>query len=246
MKKEWFATWFDSPYYHILYKKHDESDARRALDNLLQALQLPTGARILDLGCGKGRHARYLAEKGFDVTGLDISASSIVFARHFEHEHLNFYQHDMRLPFRSNYFDAVVNFFTSFGYFADDRDHLATLKNVALNLRPGGLFLLDFFNAEFVRRTLVRSDTQTVDGIQFVLKKNIRRAFVYKTVEFRTGGRHFVFRERVRLFGLSDFEQMFAAAGLRLRQTFGDYDLQPFDPLQSKRLILIAEKIAPV
>ena len=115
MQKEWFADWFDSPYYHILYQKHDEADARAALDQLLHALHLKEGSRVLDLACGKGRHARYLADRGFDVTGLDISNQSIAFARQFEHDRLHFYQHDMRLPFRINYYDAVVNFFTSFG-----------------------------------------------------------------------------------------------------------------------------------
>ncbi|MFN4257344.1 MAG: class I SAM-dependent methyltransferase [Saprospiraceae bacterium] len=244
MKKEWFASWFDSPYYHTLYKNHDENEAKIAIDNLLRALDLPPGARVLDLACGKGRHSRYLAEKGFDVVGLDISEASILFARQFEHERLMFFQHDMRLPFRVNYFDAVVNFFTSFGYFETEAEHLAALKNVAKNLRPGGLFVLDFFNSEWVQRTLVREHTKTVDGIEFHWRKSIRDGHVFKKVEFTTGGRHFFFREKVRLFRLEDFEKLFAAAGLRLRQTFGGYDLSPFDPETSKRLILIAEKPA--
>lgn len=244
MKREWFAEWFDSPYYHALYKNRDEAEARQTLDNLLGALDLSPGARILDLACGKGRHARYLAEKGFDVTGLDISASSIAFARQFEHPGLNFYRHDMRLPFRFNYFDAVVNFFTSFGYFHDDRDHLATLRNVARNLRPGGLFLLDYFNAHYVRRHLVRRERKTVENLVFDLHRSTRAGHVYKTIDFATGGRHFRFREQVRLFDLDDFRQLFDAAGLQLRHTYGAYDLSDFDPEKSARLILIAAKPA--
>lgn len=246
MQREWFAEWFDSPYYHLLYKNRDENEARRVLDRMLQALALPSGARVLDLACGKGRHARYLAEQGFDVIGLDISDASIAFARQFEHERLAFYQHDMRQPFRVNYFDAVVNFFTSFGYFQHDRDHLMTLKNVAKNLRPGGLFLLDYFNAEWVRRQLVRQETKTVDGITFDLHRSIRAGYVFKTITFTTGGRHFGFRERVRLFNPADFETLFSAAGLRLRSVYGSYDLAAFSPDTSKRLILIAEKIVSV
>lgn len=242
MKREWFAEWFDSPYYHTLYKNRDENEARRVLDNFLRALDLPPGARVLDLACGKGRHARYLAEKGYDVTGLDISAASIAFARQFEHDHLAFYQHDMRHPFRVNYFDAVVNFFTSFGYFHDDRDHVLTLKNVWKNLRPGGLFLLDYFNSDWVRRQLVHHEQKIVDGIPFDIRKSIRGGYVFKTIDFVTGGRHFEYRERVRLFSLSEFESLFAAAGLQMRVVFGSYDLDPFDPHTSKRLILIAQK----
>lgn len=240
--KEWFADWFDSPYYHTLYKNHDAEDAQRAIDHLLTAMDLPRGARILDLACGKGRHARHLAEKGYDVTGLDISFASIAFARQFEFERLTFYQHDMRLPYRINYYDAVMNMFTSFGYFLHDRDHLLALKNVHKGLQSGGLFLLDYFNAKWVRQHLVHDDVKMVDNIEFHLKKSIRGGHVFKTVEFQTGGRPFKFRERVRLFTLADFEQLFAAAGLRLVNTFGDYNMTPFVPEQSKRLILLAEK----
>ena len=242
MKKEWFASWFDSPYYHTLYKNRDEQEAKQDLDHLLAALNLPAGARILDLACGKGRHARYLAEKGFDVTGLDISFSSIAFAKQFEFERLAFYQHDMRLPFRLNYYDAIVNFFTSFGYFENDQDHLKTLQNAAKGLRPGGLLLIDFFNAEWVRAHLVRSERKTVDNIEFHLKRSIREGYVYKTVEFTTGGRPFAFKEKVRMFTLEDLEGLMTAAGLQVRQRLGSYALKPFDPDTSKRLILIAQK----
>lgn len=243
MPGEWFTTWFDSPYYHTLYQSHDDREARHFIDNLLRALNLVPGAHVLDLACGKGRHARYLAEKGFDVTGLDISPASIAFARHFEHEHLAFYQHDMRLPFRINYFDAVVNMFTSFGYFDTDRDHLRSLQNVSKGLKPGGLFLLDFFNSGWVRQNLVRYEEKTLDGIVFRLHKSVRSGRVYKRVAFETGGKKFEFRERVRLFTQADFEQMFRAVGLETVQTFGGYDLGAFDPKHSKRLILIAKKM---
>ncbi|MFN0215358.1 MAG: class I SAM-dependent methyltransferase [Saprospiraceae bacterium] len=242
MKKEWFAEWFDSPYYHQLYKSRDDNEAKSVLDNLLIALNLSAGSRVLDLACGKGRHSRYLSEKGFDVTGLDISPASIQFARQFEHERLAFYQHDMRKPFRVNYFDAVMNMFTSFGYFKKDADHLLALKNVATNLRPGGLFLLDFLNANFVRQNLLRSEEKTVDNITFQIKRWVRNGYVFKSVEFQTGGRLFHFQEQVRLFGLADFQSLLASAGMRLDQTYGSYDLSSFDEKNSKRLIFIAQK----
>jgi SAM-dependent methyltransferase len=241
-KKEWFAEWFDSKYYHTLYKSHDEQEAKAAVDNLLRALALSPGARVLDLACGKGRHSRYLAAQGFDVTGLDISSASIRFARQFEQEQLHFYQHDMRLPFRHNYFDATMNMFTSFGYFDTDEDHQRTLHVIAKGLRTGGLLLLDFFNSHWVRANIVPSDTKVVDGITFQLEKRIADGHVYKSVRFEAEGRPFEFRERVRLFDLSDFERMFERAGLVLRQCYGGYDLRPYEAQTSKRLILIAEK----
>jgi SAM-dependent methyltransferase len=242
MQKEWFATWFDSPYYHTLYQKRDETEAQRALDSLLRALQLPTSARILDLACGRGRHARYLAERGFDVTGLDISQKSIAFARQFEHERLAFYQHDMRRAFRSNYYDAVMNMFTSFGYFDTDNEHLQVLKNVANGLRPGGKLLLDYFNSAWVREHLVPSNVQTIEGIEFRLRRYIDHGRVFKEVSFEVAGRQFQFLESVKLFQLLDFQALFGAAGLSVTEKFGDYDLSDFDAATSKRLILIAQK----
>ena len=242
MRSEWFDSWFNSPYYHILYKSHDDTEARQFMDRLLRVLALPINARILDLACGKGRHARYLAEKGFDVTGLDISPSNIAFARHFEHERLTFYQHDMRLPFRINYFDAIFNIFTSFGYFDTDEDHIKTLVNVRRGLKPGGLFLLDFFNTHWVQQHMVKHEVKNLDGIEFNLHKTIRGARIYKRVEFTIGDKKFLFRERVRLFMPSDFQAMFKHAGLKIIERFGDYDLSPFNPEYSRRLILIGQK----
>lgn len=242
MKKEWFATWFDSPYYHLLYKSHDENEAKSALDNLLRALQLSPESKILDLACGKGRHSKYLAEKGFQVTGIDISTASIAYARSFERPGLEFYQHDMRLPFRINYFEAIINLFTSFGYFQNDADHLRTLKHVAKGLKPGGKFLLDFFNSVYVRENLVRSEIKTVGEINYSLKRWTRGGYVFKNIEFYTAGRRFEYQEKVRLFELEDFQLLFQSAGLRLIQTYGGYDLGEFERKNSKRLILLAEK----
>ncbi|MCC6458876.1 MAG: class I SAM-dependent methyltransferase [Saprospiraceae bacterium] len=244
MRREWFEDWFDSPYYHILYQSHDELEARKFIDLLLQVLSLAPDARVLDLACGKGRHARYLMEKGFDVTGLDIAASNIAHARQFENDRLSFYRQDMRRPFRYNYFDAIVNMFTSFGYFQSDKDHFNTLKNIQQGLNSKGVFFLDFFNAQSVRENMVRHEVKFLGGVEFQVTKTIRKDHVFKRVEFEAGGRHFVFHERVRLFELADFQALFKAAGLRIQQTFGGYNLEPFQASGSKRLLLIADKTA--
>jgi len=242
MAREWFAAWFDSPYYHTLYQRRDEQEAHFFINRLLHELNLPPGARILDLACGRGRHARYLAEKGFDVTGLDISENSITYARQFENERLAFYQHDMRQLFRVNYFDVVLNLFTSFGYFDTDQEHERVLRNVYVGLKPGGTFLLDFFNAHWVRQHLVRREEKAAGGLLFHIRKTIRSGRVYKRVEFEADGRHYCFRERVRLFTLQDFEEMFQRVGLRLLCTYGSYNVEPFDLERSERLILMARK----
>lgn len=244
-RREWFIDWFDSPYYHILYKHHDEQEARRFIDLLEAALPIPRGAEILDLGCGKGRFARYLAEKGFHVTGIDISEANIAFARQFENAHLSFYKHDMRRPFRTNYFDCIFNFFTSFGYFEFEKDHIRTLQNVADGLKPKGVFVLDFFNTRKVLKNLPVREVKEVEGIAFHIEKYFdpRRRVIVKEIDFEAEGRHWHFEERVRAFKLEDFKAMFKEVGLYLNRVYGDYELGVYVRRQSDRLILVARKL---
>ena len=133
MDQPWYRNWFNSPYYHKLYFQHDELEAREFIARLTNYLSIPAGARILDVACGRGRHSRILAEKGFFVTGIDLSAESIAYARQFENDHLEFFEHDMRLPFRGNYFDFTFNFFTSFGYFKTRREHDDAIRTINKN-----------------------------------------------------------------------------------------------------------------
>ena len=107
----WFKDWFNSPYYHQLYFNRDEQEAAKFIDKLVDHLQPAPNALMLDVACGKGRHAVHLAEKGFDVTGIDLSEDSIKEALLHQTEKLHFYRHDMRLPFYINYYDCAFNFF---------------------------------------------------------------------------------------------------------------------------------------
>lgn len=259
-KREWFASWFDSPYYHILYQNHNEQSAKDFIDNLFKKLtpQYPNSSglqpmssyKILDLACGKGRHSRYMASKGYVVTGIDLSENSIQFARQFESDNLSFFQHDMRKPFRVNYFDYIFNIFTSFGYFDNEADNLTALKRVAEGMKPNGTFILDYFNTNWVQHTMVPKYTQTAAGIVFHIKKHIENGHIYKTIEFEAESSNsdnivltkYKFQEKVRLFTLNDFEQLFEKAGLKIIEKFGDYQLNPFDEQASNRLIIKAVK----
>ena len=257
-KKEWFASWFDSPYYHILYQNHNEQSAKDFIDNLFKKLtpqyselsehQIMSSYKILDLACGKGRHSRYMASKGFDVTGTDLAENSIKFARQFETDNLSFFQHDMRKSFRINYFDYIFNIFTSFGYFEKEADNVTALKCVAEGLKPDGIFILDYFNTNWVRHTMIPNYTQTAAGIEFHIKKHIENNHIFKTIRFETESGEsnnlvltkYKFQEKVRLFTLTDFELIFEKAGLKIIEKFGDYQLNPFDEQKSNRLIIKA------
>jgi SAM-dependent methyltransferase len=239
----WYEDWFDSPYYSILYKDRNEQEARQFIDRLMAYLQPTPDARILDLACGKGRFSRYLAEKGFDVTGLDLSEHSILHAREFESERLSFFTHDMRLPFRIHYFDYIFNFFTSFGYFDNDRDHIRTLKSIRAGLKDTGVFVLDFFNAHVVKTLLPAQEEKMAGGMHFFIEKRQEERAVVKTIRFNDRGRSFRFKERVMLYEHRELEALLGQAGLRITGSFGNYEMEPFDVASSPRLILIVQKM---
>ncbi|HRG60201.1 MAG TPA: class I SAM-dependent methyltransferase [Bacteroidia bacterium] len=242
---EWFEDWFNSPYYHLLYSHRDEEEANRFMQNLLAQLKPDASSRILDLACGKGRHAQFIATKGYDVIGIDLSENSIQEALLKSTSNLQFFEHDMRFPFRINYFDYVFNLFTSFGYFNNQRDEINTIKSVALNLKPSGMVVIDFFNAAKVMQMTAKcSEQKTIDGIAFDWKKSIVDKSVIKEINVNDAGEVHHYKEQVRLLTLADFEHYFAKAGLKLAATFGDYQLSPFDVNTSERLIMIAQKQA--
>ena len=241
MQKEvnnWFASWFDSPYYHILYKDRDEEEAQLLMDNIVHYLNLPEEAKILDLACGKGRHSIYLNQLGFDVTGADLSTNSIAEAKKSENKTLHFREHDMREPFEDQ-FDAIFNLFTSFGYFENEQDNLATLKAIKESLTEYGFAVIDFMNVHQVIANLVPEEVKTVDGITFHIKRYVKDHYIYKEIDFEDQGEKFHFTEKVRALTLADFETLMEQAEIFLLDIFGDYKLRKFHKMESERLIMI-------
>lgn len=236
--KKWYASWFDSPYYHILYKDRDYEEAQLFMDNITNYLNLPEDAKILDLACGKGRHSIYLSELGYNVTGADISENSIHEAKKSEQPNLKFIRHDMREPFADKY-DAVFNLFTSFGYFDDDADNLRTLKAIGESLTETGFAVIDFMNVEKVIKELVPHETKTVAGIDFHIKRFHIDDHIYKEIQFEDQGEHYSFTEKVQALTLGNFEALMEQAGIYLLDTFGDYKLKKFHKTESDRLIMI-------
>lgn len=241
MHRHWFEDWFDSPYYHILYKHRDEDEARHFLDNLLAFMQPPPGCPILDLACGRGRHAVYLSTKGFDVTGLDLSPANIAYARRYAHPRLHFDVHDMRHVYRSEAYTCIFNLFTSFGYFASFSENEQVLRSVKEMLQPDGIFLLDYLNTSCLR---VHGGTleKEIDGVHFAIRKQVDGDQIVKSITITDGSKTAAFTEKVKCFTLADFNHLFAQAGLRIEHIFGSYDLATFDPSTSERLILMARK----
>jgi SAM-dependent methyltransferase len=240
---DWFESWFGSPYYKVLYQDRDELEAQEFIENLLKHLQPLPGCRMVDIACGEGRYAIQLEEHGFDVTGIDLSLPSIEIAKESENEHLQFMVHDMRFPFYINYFDYAFNFFTSFGYFAHDRDHMMAAKSFAAGLKKNGILVIDYLNRDYVLSKIVPETTVEKDNYVFNIKKTVERDHILKEITFTDdGGKERSYTESVAAFSLSDFVQMFKKAGMTLTGTFGDYKLGQYHPLDSPRMIMIFKK----
>ncbi len=241
-EKEWFAEWFDTPYYHVLYKDRNDDEAAIFIENLISFLELPINSSILDLACGKGRHSVTLNKFGYNVTGVDLSEQSIKEAKRFSKEGLNFAVQDMREPIPGVKFNAILNLFTSFGYFDDLSDNQKVIDAIHEMLLPEGLLVIDFMNAERVVKKLVKQEVKEVDGIEFHIKRNYDGQHIFKTIDFKDNGKNYSFTERVQALKESDFTAMLALRGFKIIRTFGNFDLSSFDEKTSDRLIIIAKK----
>ncbi len=242
MQEEWFKSWFDTCYYHTLYKHRDDSEASLFINNITSFLNLKENTSCWDLCCGKGRHSIFLNKKGYKVVGTDLSEHSILEASKSANSSLDFYTQDMRQLFRTNYFDVVFNLFTSFGYFDKKEDDEKVFNSVRISLKPQGIFVFDFLNAQYVRNKLIPYAEQLTDGINFKLTKEIVNNTVVKNIDFTDQGKEYHFEERVKLFDYHYFKGLADNAGLDIKHQFGNYQLEAFDLQTSPRLILVLQK----
>lgn len=243
-KPAWYQTWFNTPFYHTLYQDRNVAEAEFFLQNLIKHIPIKTGCRILDIACGRGRHALYLAKKGYDVTGIDLSTNSIDYAREeAEKEGLSvdFQAHDMREAYEKKV-DIVLNLFTSIGYFEDLSDNTKAIQAFYDSLVPGGYAVIDFLHVSRVKKELVSDEVVTKDTIKFTLKRIIRDGKIMKNISFEHAGAAYSFKESVSALEYADFKKAFDEVGFRICDTFGDFKLSPFDPEAAERLIFIVQK----
>lgn len=241
----WFQSWFESPWYMRLYRHRTEEEAREAVDLVARHAHVERGTRVLDLCCGYGRHALALAEAGYVVTGLDGSAYLIERAQElYPHPNVTYVRGDMRGPFPGAPYHAIANFFTSFGYFDTHEENLQVLKTVRASLVDGGVFVMDFFNAQRVRTTLEPETLSIIDGVTILQERWIDEPFVRKRITVNNPcSEEQTFEERVWLYDRDALFDMAVTAGLRVTSVLGTYAGDAFDPASSPRCILIAEAI---
>ena len=243
--KAWYKDWFSSPYYHQLYQHRDDSEANNFIDTLIASLQPANGSKMLDVACGKGRHSKALAEMGFDVTGIDLSFSSINEAKEFEDEKLHFFQHDMRLPFWINYFDYAFNFFTSFGYFKTRREHDNAIRTIAQSIKENGVLVIDFLNVHYAEDSMQKNLIKKIDDTEFHITKWHDEDHFFKQIQVIDSSaktlKH-LYTERVAKFTLGDFTDMLSYQHMQIQEVFGDYQMGIYDVRKSPRLIIVAKK----
>ena len=234
---EWFEEWFGEEYLQ-LYPHRDAAEAERAVRLIAGRVGLEPGWRVLDVACGAGRHAHAFEEMRTRCGGRDLSAALLRVARTVTAAPL--VRADMRaLPIRPRSMDLTVNLFTSFGYFEQDAEHAGALGEMVATVRGGGWFVIDFLNARSVRARLVPHEVQRLNGVEARVERSVSPDGRYVCKQIRTAtGR--TFTERVRLFGAGEIEAMLAAAGLTVRERYGDYDASPLLP-HSPRTILFGQ-----
>ena len=240
-KNEWFEDWFNSEYYHLLYQNRSQNEADLFIKNIVQKLKLGPEATVLDLGCGKGRHALKMSSFFNSVHGLDLSKNNIKIANSTKKDNMKFFIGDMRNFYHTTKYDYVFNLFTSFGYFNTTEENLDVLKCIHRQLKKNGHLLVDFLNPDVIRNDKFNSEEKKINDVHFNIEKSISGNFILKKIKIIDGNKQFHFNEKVQLFDLNDFEEMLLKTGYTIHSTFGNYDLESYHT-NSERLILWAKK----
>lgn len=240
---EWYKDSFGEDYL-IVYKHRDVAGANREVHQMISWLDLPKGARVLDLCCGMGRHSIVLAQMGYKVTGVDLSKVLLQEASHLdEQEQVEWVCADMRnLPLEGGY-DAVVNLFTSFGYFRDDQEQGKVLHEIRRILKPDGQFIIDYMNPSYVIRHLVPHSVRSIEGLEIEEHRKVEDGYVSKQITLRPmkdgQGDVRTHQERVKLYTYEEFMQMLQEAGLHVQQVHGSYQEDKYDEQNSPRMIFV-------
>lgn len=247
----WFEEWFDSPLYELLYAYRNEEEAKKLADLIERAVPIGAYQNIVDVGCGRGRHSITLAERGYNVTGFDLSPEAIEKASRIASErglkNVKFLVQDMRQPL-ARPFDAALNLFTTFGYFLENEENERVIRSVNRMLKNNGFFLIDYLNSNRVEKELVPDESGSHQGIEYTIERYIENECVYKKIRF--SGSKFKtpkeYTERVKLYGKEWFEGAMNRSGMSIRKVWGSYSGDKFDEESSTRLIILAEKTAPL
>ena len=229
----WFHEWFGEEYLD-LYSYRDDDEAKQQVAFFREHCGHVHGP-LLDLACGKGRHIAELRAAGYRAVGCDLSFILLLAGR-AEYGPLPVARADMRvLPFCSSSFAGLVNFFTSFGYFATEEENVAVVNEMARVLEKGAVFLFDYLNLHRELENLVQRETRG----DVLIERWFDLADRSFNKRMTIGQKRYL--ERVRGYDLDEISMMFTTAGLTIRAVFGDFLGAPFEK-SSPRLILVGTK----
>lgn len=241
----WFEEWFDSPLYDLLYANRNEEEAVKLASLIEKVIPVDTYPLVLDMGCGRGRHSLTLAERGYRVTGVDLSEESIRIANEKaedrEIDNVEFIVRDMRNPLERK-FDAAVNLFTSFGYFKQDKENIQVFESLIQMLRKEGIFLMDYMNADWVRNNFEPEGEGRFRDIQYKIRRYIQDDIIYKEIYFEGGKLEEpkTYTEQVKLYDLEWFLETFHKCGFEVEKLFGNYEGKNYIPETCSRLVMVA------
>lgn len=226
-KKYWFQEWFNEDYLK-LYAYRNQEEADKQVDFIMRALSLTGRERVLDIGCGAGRHSIAFGQRGFSVVGVDASEYLIGKANEKVETQPNlpvrFVIGDMYQLMNLGTFDLIINMFTTFGYFSDDQENARIFGVVRHHLLEGGHFFFDYLHPHQVREHLKPKADVMVDGEQVHIEKQIKEDRVIKTIQFP--GR--VYQEKVKLYDREQIEDMLREYRLKVVDCWNDYEGNPW------------------
>jgi SAM-dependent methyltransferase len=245
----WYKAFFGTDYLHIYEPVLTPDRTQREVDGIVNLLGLPQGSSILDLCCGHGRHAIPLAQRGYRVTGQDLSE---VFLREAEKEaqaqsaHVRWVHGDMRnIPYE-NEFDAVINIFTAFGYLENQEEDQKVLQQVCKALKPGGLFLLETIHREgLMRHYAPQLISHYPEGLIVLEERRFDLLTSHNEVKVTmiySDGQRKEYSHSLRVYTLTELARMLAVAGLQVRAYFSAWDGSALT-IDSFRLILLSQKV---
>ena len=232
-------NWFNSDYYHILYKNRDKKEAEFFINNLIKKLKIKKKSKILDLACGVGRHSFYLNKKGMNVIGIDNSENNIKKAKKFENKFLKFKKKEMTEDY-GQVFDFIFNLFTSIGYI-NEKHNFKTFKSINNSLVNHGILVIDYLNVFKLKKELVEKETKKIGNIIFNIKRSFKDNFIVKKIKIKDNNEIFYFEERVMELTINDFQDYLKKFNFEILDVYGNYNLEKYHK-NSERLIMIIKK----
>lgn len=243
--QDWFRDWFSSDDYLLVYNHRDNEDAVKLNRLILAETVLAENSKILDAACGAGRHSILFAKTGHIVTGFDLSENLLHKARQKaakENVNVDFVCADIRYASFTGQFDLIANLFTSFGYFENDDENFAFIKNAGSFLKNNGWYVFDYFNATFLKNNLAPYSSRQTEDASIEEFRSFERNRVVKKIVIHRKGKEKIFFESVKLYTFEEIKRYFEYCGFRIEKLFGNYDGGEFIEDKSPRLIVFFKR----